>query len=154
MDHDSIWIEFFIQKYSLFSCIVLFLFKYFTWLQYIFFLLGEMQLHSMQGEIMFPELSTERNNLKLLSKSSLNTICNYCGKNFLFESRLRRHLYIHTGERPFVCRFCNKSFNQKASLGQHILTHSDRKPYMCDICGKQFIKRSIFFAHSRTHSFS
>lgn len=103
---------------------------------------------------MFPELSAEQNNLKPLTKSSLNTVCSYCGKDFLFESRLRRHLYVHTGERPFVCRFCNKSFNQKASLGQHILTHSDRKPYMCDICGKQFIKRSIFFAHSQTHSFS
>ena len=103
---------------------------------------------------MFPGLSTGRNNLKNISKTNLHTICSYCGKNFLFESRLRRHLYVHTGERPFVCKLCNKSFNQKASLGQHILTHSDKKPYVCDICGKQFIKRSIFFAHSQMHSFS
>lgn len=86
------------------------------------------------------------------SGSSYNTVCRYCGKNFLFESRLRRHMYVHTGERPFTCEYCGKSFNQKASLGQHVLIHSDRKPFMCNICGKQFIKKSIFLAHSQVHT--
>ncbi|XP_035230533.1 zinc finger protein 567-like [Stegodyphus dumicola] len=76
-----------------------------------------------------PELSVMFSPETRLNSSSKT--CRYCGKDFLFQSRLKRHLYVHTGERPFVCQFCGKKFNQKASLGQHLLIHSTVKPFVC-----------------------
>lgn len=134
---------------------------------FIFFLLGENLVIDFSQNCLSPldrdedfqtkkwgsDLSSRRSLcFKSINKPNLHTVCRHCGKNFLFESRLKRHMYIHTGERPFVCQYCGKRFNQKASLGQHILIHSDKKPYMCDVCGKQFIKRSMFIAHSNLHS--
>lgn len=111
------------------------------------------QMYNIQEQDLYSTISNRRSfSLKTLAKSSLQSICKFCGKNFVFESRLKRHLYVHTGERPFACQHCGKTFNQKASLGQHILTHSARKPFMCDVCGRQFIKKSVFVSHSRMHT--
>lgn len=50
-------------------------------------------------------------------------ICAFCGKAFLYMSKYRRHLKIHTGEKPFACLICNKEFSQKANLKTHMSTH-------------------------------
>ncbi|KAK7471407.1 hypothetical protein BaRGS_00035959 [Batillaria attramentaria] len=45
--------------------------------------------------------------------------CPYCFKVCLKPSDMKRHLMVHTGERPFLCQVCQKRFKQKGSLLYH-----------------------------------
>lgn len=49
--------------------------------------------------------------------------CGVCLKIFTAPSKLKRHLLIHSSQRPFVCRFCTKAFRQLAHLKVHMVTH-------------------------------
>lgn len=53
-----------------------------------------------------------------------NLECEFCFKQFEFQSYLNRHLQTHTGEQPFQCGICFKRFKRKHYLKQHtILIH-------------------------------
>ena len=45
--------------------------------------------------------------------------CQYCAKVFWRGSDLKKHVRIHTGEKPYACAWCAKRFNQVSSLHVH-----------------------------------
>ncbi|GAA6069461.1 zinc finger protein 770 [Tachysurus ichikawai] len=45
--------------------------------------------------------------------------CSVCLKHFNAPSKLRRHVLIHTGQRPFRCTVCFRGFRQKSHLQVH-----------------------------------
>ncbi|MPC32195.1 Zinc finger protein 468 [Portunus trituberculatus] len=50
-------------------------------------------------------------------------MCHVCCKTFGFPSHLKRHMRIHTGERPYACPACPQRFIQKVHLKLHMCSH-------------------------------
>ncbi|CAH0560690.1 unnamed protein product [Brassicogethes aeneus] len=45
--------------------------------------------------------------------------CNFCPKKFGWPTDLKRHILIHTGEKPFTCNLCDASFTRNFLLQNH-----------------------------------
>lgn len=73
-----------------------------------------------------------------------NYVCQQCGKRFLIERFLRRHLKTHTSFARFVCEICGKAFKTEQYLANHRLIHSDETPFSCAV-GSRFQSRKILF---------
>lgn len=69
--------------------------------------------------------------------------CDYCDKLFPPGSMYmyKRHVVIHTGEKPYNCDICSKAFSDKSNLKYHKLIHSDNKPFSCSVCGRGFVQK-------------
>lgn len=58
------------------------------------------------------------------------------------------------GERPHVCHICPQTFIHQTDLRRHIWGHTGERPYKCSYpnCGKGFMKRSELINHeNRCH---
>ena len=46
--------------------------------------------------------------------------CPVCNRVFTKGSHAKRHILIHTGEKPYICSFCNMAFTRQSTLTKHI----------------------------------
>ena len=95
--------------------------------------------------------------------------CEYCQKPFLRQDHFKRHIQIHTGDKPFFCKLCGCSFTQKAELNRHCKSFkhvkkadhnydgetcerrsfgvSDAETYTCAQCDRRFDRRDALNRH-------
>ncbi|XP_008107630.1 zinc finger protein 148 isoform X5 [Anolis carolinensis] len=85
-------------------------------------------------------------------KTTKSHICEHCNAAFRTNYHLQRHVFIHTGEKPFQCSQCEMRFIQKYLLQRHEKIHTGEKPFRCDECGMRFIQKYHMERHKRTHS--
>lgn len=80
-------------------------------------------------------------------------ICSICGFSCISKDVLRKHLIVHSNERPFQCLECDKSFKLKGILTVHIkAVHVGERNFICGICGCGFKNKRQLNIHMVTHS--
>ncbi|KAL2763011.1 zinc finger protein 114 isoform 1, partial [Daubentonia madagascariensis] len=92
------------------------------------------------------------NSCRRINTGEKNHKCQECGKAFIYQSFLMRHMKIHTGEKPYECKKCGKAFRYSLHLHKHLGKHIMEKSYECKECGKAFSKSSKLTLHIRTHT--
>ncbi|XP_068082879.1 zinc finger protein 239-like [Anabrus simplex] len=78
--------------------------------------------------------------------------CNQCDKKFKLKSDVLKHLLVHTGERPHSCNHCGKAFSDKSNLRKHLLSHTGMWTHLCGQCGRGFSRKSTLEAHLNIHA--
>lgn len=63
---------------------------------------------------------------KISGHVSLQHQCLVCSYKTLHLTTMKRHVRVHTGERPIKCIVCDKRFIQNADLKKHIVSHHSR----------------------------
>ncbi|CAH1773102.1 unnamed protein product [Owenia fusiformis] len=71
----------------------------------------------VDNESLYKDLSPDE--LKKVELSLTSRHCQFCGKHGSKPSDMKRHLMVHTNERPFKCQVCSKGFKAKGSCNYH-----------------------------------
>lgn len=81
--------------------------------------------------------------------------CPICSETFTRLLTLKRHIRVHTSTNPERCNYCGKFFLEEAMLSRHIaLRHnSDKKYFECDMCNKIYLSRNKYKKHKLEHNF-
>ncbi|XP_035233348.1 zinc finger protein 845-like [Stegodyphus dumicola] len=74
--------------------------------------------------------------------------CTLCSYTSSLRCNFKRHMFLNTGERPFKCNACNRAFMLKENLRSHLSVHSNVKPYACKICSRSFRLKCQLKYHS------
>ncbi|XP_015180311.1 PREDICTED: zinc finger protein 341-like [Polistes dominula] len=77
--------------------------------------------------------------------------CLHCGKSFLIERFLRRHLKTHASSARFACEDCGKAFKTEQYLANHKLIHSEETPFLCPHCPARFKRKDRLGRHMLIH---
>ncbi|XP_067655564.1 zinc finger protein 585A-like [Haliotis asinina] len=94
--------------------------------------------------------------LHLLGKVS----CQVCSKILANQSYLKRHMRIHTQEKPYRCKLCGEAFYMYGTFRNHRLAHqgippkvyTKKQPATCEVCGKYFLSKYYLISHMRLHT--
>jgi len=79
----------------------------------------EQPIEQIDGELSAPSKDTKPVSTSMLA-------CERCNSTFDSTKRLKNHLGLTHGERPFVCDICNKRFQYSSQIIWHMKNHKNR----------------------------
>ena len=77
-----------------------------------------------------------------------------CVQTYRVEKTLRRHIEaIHSETKKFQCQFCHKNMSSAQNLREHVYIHTGERPYICTEsgCFARFRQGSQLSAHKKVH---
>ncbi|XP_064092735.1 zinc finger and BTB domain-containing protein 14-like isoform X44 [Macrobrachium nipponense] len=77
--------------------------------------------------------------------------CSYCSYGTYYTTSLRKHIRIHTKEKPFVCSVCPFRTTQPENLRRHLFVHSEERPYSCQFCPFKTVQKCNLRTHITKH---
>lgn len=112
---------------------------------------------SIQLDAIISEDSTSQSSSfsrpKSAKRSKKEYKCHICEKQFQGLNDLRKHLRIHSDERPYECTECGKKFRQAGCLKNHVASqHGTEEEYACTFCDKKFPIKERLRLHLRVHT--
>lgn len=77
------------------------------------------------------------------------TICSICQKDYVNQASWMSHYYAEhvQDRRVFKCKVCHKVSNKLGNHKKHMMIHSLDKPHVCDICNKAFGQKTVMQTH-------
>ena len=74
--------------------------------------------------------------------------CHICLKTYANKHTFKRHLHVHSGDKPYQCTLCGQRYSYLGALKAHTTSHSRTKPgYPCPFCNKKCWNRRLFLLH-------
>jgi len=90
----------------------------------------------------------KRNRIKVKSYFK----CQLCSFTTPYNSKSKRHMLVHTGEKPFKCNICLFSTARKDGLKKHMIVHTDEKPFKCSECSFSTSRKVSLKTHMAQHT--
>lgn len=72
--------------------------------------------------------------------------CTICGSSFKCLSTLRQHEVVHS-EKKYSCEVCLRKFSRPEKVRIHMRVHTGEKPYNCLMCHKKYQQKNDLNRH-------